>query len=212
MTSLNPPRETDNAMKAHNLKTIADIAGVTRTTVSLSLRNNPRISEATRSRIQRIARDLDYRPNAEVSRVMGSLRKTNTAPSVLAWIVDEAPDESLFDAFCQSAERLRYQLELFRIDAPRLSAKRLENILFTRNIQGVIFTTPRHPGFAENMDLSRFSACAFGTQSQILHQVAWVEKDKCWCTREAIMLLDQMIRFHETGIPGTAKRISPCTR
>ncbi|MCC5845285.1 MAG: LacI family DNA-binding transcriptional regulator [Verrucomicrobia bacterium] len=197
-------------MKAHSLKTIADIAGVTRTTVSLSLHNNPRISESTRKRIQRIARDLGYRPNAEISRVMGAIRKTSAVQQVLAWVVDGEPEEACLGAFRQTAQSLGYRLDVFRIDAPPLSAKRIGEILFARNIQGVIFTTPHHPDFMDGVDISSFCACAFGMRSHRVHRVDRVENDIGWCARETVRLLDQMIRFHEIGHPQIAKRISPC--
>lgn len=52
-----------------SLKTLAEAAGVSRTTVSLALRNHPRISESTRNRIQRIARQEGYHPNPDLRRL-----------------------------------------------------------------------------------------------------------------------------------------------
>jgi len=46
-----------------SIKDIARIAGVSPSTVSRALANSPRISEATRQRIQAIAQDLDYTPS-----------------------------------------------------------------------------------------------------------------------------------------------------
>ncbi len=49
---------------------LADIAarlGVSKATVSLALRESPRISEATRHRVQTMAKELGYRPNPLVS-------------------------------------------------------------------------------------------------------------------------------------------------
>lgn len=47
-------------------------------TVSLALRDNPRISTATRQRIRRIAADLGYCPDPELSRLMNHLRASRT--------------------------------------------------------------------------------------------------------------------------------------
>jgi len=52
------------------MKTIAQQAGVTQATVSMCLANNPRIPEATRTRIQALARKLGYQPNPYVSTLM----------------------------------------------------------------------------------------------------------------------------------------------
>ena len=46
-----------------SIKDIARIAGVSPSTVSRALADSPRISEATRQRIQAIARELDYTPS-----------------------------------------------------------------------------------------------------------------------------------------------------
>ncbi len=56
-----------------SIKDIARIAGVAPSTVSRALANSPRVSQATRERIQAIARELDYSPSlAARSLVMGS--------------------------------------------------------------------------------------------------------------------------------------------
>jgi len=49
-------------MKA-TIKDVAKAAGVSPSTVSRALQNNPRISEAARSRIRQIAEDMGFRPN-----------------------------------------------------------------------------------------------------------------------------------------------------
>jgi len=48
---------------AATLKQIAEISGVSIATVSRALNNDPRISEPTKKRIQKIAGELDYNPN-----------------------------------------------------------------------------------------------------------------------------------------------------
>jgi len=48
---------------AATLKQIAEIGGVSVATVSRALNNDPRISEPTKKRIQKIAAEMDYNPN-----------------------------------------------------------------------------------------------------------------------------------------------------
>jgi DNA-binding LacI/PurR family transcriptional regulator len=48
-------------------------------TVSLALRDNPRISAGTRDRIKRLAGELGYHPDPELSRLMNHLRASRTA-------------------------------------------------------------------------------------------------------------------------------------
>ena len=54
---------------------VAQRAGVSIATVSLSLRGNPRVSEATRKKVVKAARELDYKPNVSAQGLAG--RKTN---------------------------------------------------------------------------------------------------------------------------------------
>ena len=52
----------------HKLPTIKEIAGklkVSVSTVSRALSNNPRIGLGTRMRVQQLAKELDYEPNAK---------------------------------------------------------------------------------------------------------------------------------------------------
>jgi LacI family transcriptional regulator len=62
-----------------SLRDIAAAAGVCLMTVSLSLRDNPKISPATRERVQKLARELGYHPDPEISRLMKRLRTSRTA-------------------------------------------------------------------------------------------------------------------------------------
>jgi LacI family transcriptional regulator len=57
------------------LKDIAERAGVTAATVSMVINNKPNISEATREKVLKIARELNYYPNA-IARGLAT-RKTN---------------------------------------------------------------------------------------------------------------------------------------
>ena len=61
------------------LREIAAAAKVCVMTVSLALRDNPRISTETRDRIKRLANELGYHPDPELSRLMNHLRASRTA-------------------------------------------------------------------------------------------------------------------------------------
>jgi LacI family transcriptional regulator len=61
------------------LREVAAAAKVCVMTVSLALRDNPRISTATRDRIKRLAGELGYHPDPELSRLMNHLRASRTA-------------------------------------------------------------------------------------------------------------------------------------
>ena len=49
--------------QARTLEAVARLAGVSRNTVSLAIRNSPRVHAATRERVLRVVRDSGYRPN-----------------------------------------------------------------------------------------------------------------------------------------------------
>lgn len=67
LLSKNPPDRI-------GLRHVAQAAGVCLMTVSLSLRDDPKISRPTRERIQRLAKELGYHPDPEISRLMKRLR------------------------------------------------------------------------------------------------------------------------------------------
>src|SRR5690606_10532562 len=56
---------------------IADAVGVHLSTVSLALRNDPRLPEETRARIRAVAQKLGYAPNPLVSLLMSRVRRRN---------------------------------------------------------------------------------------------------------------------------------------
>lgn len=60
------------------LRDIAEAAKVCVMTVSLALRDNPRISAATRERVKRAAAQLGYHPDPQLSRLMNHLRASRT--------------------------------------------------------------------------------------------------------------------------------------
>lgn len=73
------PRTFPPARARVGLREIAAAANVCIMTVSLALRDNPRISAPTRDRIKRLATELGYHPDPELSRLMNHLRASRTA-------------------------------------------------------------------------------------------------------------------------------------
>ena len=57
------------------LQTIADIAGLSRSTVSRALRNDPMQSRKTCEKVQQIAEEIGYRPSPMVSALMTQLKR-----------------------------------------------------------------------------------------------------------------------------------------
>jgi LacI family transcriptional regulator len=57
---------------------VAELAGVSKNTVSLALRNSPRIPPATRALVEAAAAQLGYQRNAAVGELMAQLRRTGS--------------------------------------------------------------------------------------------------------------------------------------
>ena len=94
-----PPREevliaTRPKDKATSL-VIAHLAGVSQPTVSRALRGSPMVNEATRSRILKIARELNYTVDKNAS----NLRCQHSGTLALLFFEDPAPDDSLINPF-----------------------------------------------------------------------------------------------------------------
>ena len=58
--------------KRVTIKEISEAAGVSPTTVVKALSGKPKVSEAVRSRVLEIAREMDYRPNLSARALSGN--------------------------------------------------------------------------------------------------------------------------------------------
>lgn len=159
--------------------TIRDIAAATRlsaTTVSLALRNHPRISAATKARVEEAARRMNYRPNPTVVSIMTDVRlkKSPTYRETLGWI--NASDRSdffhnkkldaagysrcLWQGAQECAERLGYLLEVFWIKGPQMSGRRMTEILTARGIRGLLIPPLPHARGHLSIDWRGFAVTA----------------------------------------------------
>jgi DNA-binding LacI/PurR family transcriptional regulator len=149
MTEKNEPNGTEGEHPARPI-TLRDIArelGVSHVTVSLALRNHPRISEATRKRVQQKAEEMDYHPDPMLSALSHyRLRcKEKPAQATLAWINPLQYPERLhnygeFSLYWRGAQevarRLGFHLEEFT--TKEFPLHRLNTIFRARNIRGLL--------------------------------------------------------------------------
>ena len=130
------------------LRTLAKIAGVSKTTVSLCLHDHPRISPEVRLRIRRLAEEAGYRPNALVANLLAQLRssKTSTYQSTLGLLcvakdpseLETVPTFRSWIAGCRArATEQGYGFDQLWIYEPGISPDRLVTILDARNIRGL---------------------------------------------------------------------------
>jgi len=155
------------------LQDVAARAGVHRSTVSLALRDAPRISADVRRRVQQIARDLGYRVNPLVAALMRSRRSGRATRDVVLAFVTSYPTRDGWrparhdrpDFFPGAVERARdfgYRLEPFWCKEPGVSPKRFCDILANRGITGMIIGRLPPGLHALDLEWNRFSCVALG--------------------------------------------------
>jgi len=176
-------------MSAVKLDDIARKAHVAKSTVSLALRQDPRVSHKTRQRIERCANELDYRPNPLVGIYQSHVkaRKSPSYQATLAFVTyhpkekilkEQNPDALMFSGARERAIKLGYRIEHFQIQSNENSSsrqdhKRLQRILLNRGICGIVFGPAKNPETEIDMDLSAFSAVAtdYSITSPKVHRV-----------------------------------------
>ncbi len=153
--------------------TLADVAraaGVHVTTVSLAMRNHPRLPAETRERLQSLARKLGYAPDPLLRALVayrGRTMERRNQPTLAyvtnwatAWGWKKVTAHPNFYAGAQAkAQELGYKLEHFWMREPGLTQGRLSNILRARGIHGIIIASHgREMGDALQFDWANFSA------------------------------------------------------
>jgi len=180
--------------------TLADIAGkagVHVTTVSLALRNHPRLPLATRERIQALAVKMGYAPDPVLRALVAYRGKMmpRRNPPTLAYLtnwntrwgwkkVTAHPD--FYAGAGRKARELGFNLDHFWLREPDLTHSRLNSILCARGINGIIIASHmREVDAALHFDWARFSAVKidyFPHQPE-LHNVT---NDQCGIIRLAM--------------------------
>jgi DNA-binding LacI/PurR family transcriptional regulator len=163
---------------------IARLAGVSHVTVSLALRNDPRITAATRDRVQTVAKRAGYQPDPHVAELMGRLRTGRRgAGAVVVAFLDfvhahygnkGSPTSRRFFTGAEArAQQLGYKLERLLVGADGLTLERVGEILKARNIRGVLLTPATHARERLVLDWARLAAVEFGRSlaQPILHRV-----------------------------------------
>lgn len=152
---------------------IADLAGVHRTTVSLSLKNHPNIPEVTREKVRRIANEIGYMPDPMLS-ALAVYRTLNRAPTyqgTVAWLVNNLPPfkwnkEGIFCQYYEGAKKQAlsygFNLETFDLQSKGISANRLANIFRSRNIRGILLCPQPNPRTELDFPWDDFSLVTFG--------------------------------------------------
>lgn len=154
-------------------------------TVSRALHDNPKISEPVRRRVQQLAEEMGYQPDAKLSQLMAHLRNSrhHKATANLAWLSPYADEESrpdgdyrrvLLASVQERCAALGYHLDVIWFHEPKLSPARLVQTLRARGIEGVIVAPLGSRDQVLEIDFSPFAVTAIGysVEEPTLHRVA----------------------------------------
>ena len=131
------------------LEDIAKRCRVSKVTVSLALRDNPRISSSMRLQVQKVAAELGYTPHPMVSALMANLRAARKTKFVcnLAFVTafptrDGWKENLSFPRYVEGissrASELGYGIETHWLGDHANSGAKLSQILINRGIRGII--------------------------------------------------------------------------
>lgn len=203
------------------LRTIAEKARVSRMTVSRALRDDASIPQTTCRRIQRIARQLGYRPDPNLARLMETIRvkKRDRLPNVIAYLTAHDDPRAwrrhpvqrrFFEAAARRATECGYRLEEFWAKEPGMTDERLSEIIQNRGIDGIIVAPLPEPQLRfQKLRWANFSAVEIGYSlpSPELHRV-------CNHQFQSMMLLAQRLYamgYRRVGLamhPGQDARVN----
>src|SRR5512136_690384 len=131
--------------KRTTAQNVADLAGVSRTTVSFVLNNVPgmRIGEDTRQRVFDAARQLDYHPDATARRMV----KGHT--SIIGFVLRQTPDQAFADRFIpqvlyglsEAASAQSYHVLIEAV--PPDDGSGYLRLIRERHVDGIVLSGPR---------------------------------------------------------------------
>jgi LacI family transcriptional regulator len=159
---------------------VARETGLSQTAVSLALRNSPEVSPATIRKVRAAAKKLGYRPDPLISALMAQRhRRRKDAFRAKIALLSAFPrreewKESAYAAGCfagakRAAAERGYVCEPIWLREPGISAPRLSQILWTQNVQGLLFA-PLPVDFPPlDLDWGKFAALSL--DYSLLHPV-----------------------------------------
>jgi DNA-binding LacI/PurR family transcriptional regulator len=172
------------ASKAPRMEDVARVARCHSSTVSLALRGDPRIPAKTRARVEEAAVKLGYRVNPMIAAWVSARRAGRPVgqrmpaaylichPGSFQWKAD-THFRSIFEGARDQAERYGFALSEFRVSDYARDYARLNQVLVTRSVQGVIVGPTLEHHSLEGIDWPRFAlvTIGYGLVSPVLHRV-----------------------------------------
>lgn len=153
-----------------SISEVARKAGVGKSTAARVISGTGSVKASTRQKVIEAAEELGYQRNALVDSWMSRVRgKRATAKRLcIAWLDQGdkhpkhwAPIARLYEGAEQAAARLNIRLERISRNGGRVSLKRLNDILFHRNIAGCILFMPG-PHYRSVFSFDKFPVVVLG--------------------------------------------------
>ncbi|HUR59664.1 MAG TPA: LacI family DNA-binding transcriptional regulator [Opitutaceae bacterium] len=153
---------------APTLRSLAKVLGLSRTTVSDALRGSPRVDPNTAARVKKAAKEAGYRRNPLAGALMSELRRSRGTAfrGVLAAVDFNEPNrpdhaaryhKELVVGAESRATELGFKVERFSVGHAGVSVQRLDSILQSRGIHGVILLPAWDEPDLSNLDWTRFA-------------------------------------------------------
>jgi LacI family transcriptional regulator len=154
------------------IRDIAAKAGLSKSAVSLALRQSSRIPEATRAHVLAVAQAMGYRPNPVFAHMMRSVRSTGPLRSrstigILHGFTEPQPSHSIpyhaewVAGARERAEGLGYVVDELWLQQPGMSARRFSEIIRARGINSLLIA-PLPERRSVQLDWAGFSAVTAG--------------------------------------------------
>ncbi len=195
-----------------SLLKVARAAGVAASTASLALRGSPLVKAMTTARVREAAARLGYRPDPRVGSLMARIRRARPMKDrerlAFVWVSATRADtrreffaKVTFAGASRRAAELGCALEEFWLHDDGMTAARLEKILVTRGITGVVFSAPlRDMEVTVEWNWARFASAIIGNSEfhPSLHRAGHYHYRSMWmamgklrvagCQRPAVIL------------------------
>ncbi len=153
---------------APTVRSLAATLGLSRTTVSDALRGVPRVDPQTAERVIKAAKEAGYQRNPLAAALMSELRRSRggTFRGVLAAVDLDEPDRPAYGARYHRelivgagdrAAELGFKLERFVVGQHDLSVHRLDSVLQSRGIHGVLLLPAWGEPDLSNLDWTRYA-------------------------------------------------------
>ena len=173
------------AEPSSSLRQIAQSLGLSHTTVSEALRGSPKVRPGTRERVLAAAEAVGYRPNPLAGAIMSEMRRSrmDTFRGVLAILDIDGPENrpaaavryhtEVTGGARSRAEELGFKTDMFVLGNGGMSLARLDTILRSRGIRGLLVLPVREVPDLTGLDLNHLAAVYtdYVMKDPVLHSV-----------------------------------------